>query len=452
MAGLVVGRDLLFFLADDHGLALHAHQDLVLGEFEVTHGNLFFLVAGGQQGGLVDQVGQIGARETRSGLGQRGQIDALGHGDVLGVDLEDALAALDVGRSHDHLAVEAPRTQQGRVKHVRPVGGRHQDHALVALEAVHLDQQLVEGLLAFVVTATQAGAAMAADRVDLVDEDDAGRVLLALGEEIAHARGTHAHEHFDEVRARHAEEGHAGFAGHGLGQKRLARAGRTQQQHALGNLAAERGEALGFLEEFDDFLELFLGLVHAGHVGEGHLDAVLAHELGAAAAEAHGLAAARLHLAHEEDPDADQQQHRHPRDQHRHVPGRVLGRLGRDFDLGLFETLHQTGVGRGVGLEGLLLSDQLALDRVALDRDLADLALLHQGDEFAVRILADFGDRLVEEVDERQDDDENHHPERGALDEAAVAETLAVIHNNLSPVVLAAVASAEGLVVALDLA
>jgi energy-converting hydrogenase Eha subunit H len=57
----------------------------------------------------------------------------------------------------------------------------------VRLETVHLDEQLVQGLFALVVTAAEAGAAMTADRVDFVDEDDAGRVLLALLEQVAHA-------------------------------------------------------------------------------------------------------------------------------------------------------------------------------------------------------------------------------------------------------------------------
>ena len=56
------------------------------------------------------------------------------------------------------------------------------------LEAVHLDEQLVQRLLALVVAAAEAGAAVTADGVDLVDEDDAGRVLLALLEQVAHAR------------------------------------------------------------------------------------------------------------------------------------------------------------------------------------------------------------------------------------------------------------------------
>jgi hypothetical protein len=63
------------------------------------------------------------------------------------------------------------------------------------------------------VAAAEAGAAMAADRVDLVHEDDAGRVLLRLLEEVAHARGADADEHLDEVRARDREERHARLAG-----------------------------------------------------------------------------------------------------------------------------------------------------------------------------------------------------------------------------------------------
>jgi len=43
-----------------------------------------------------------------------------------------------------------------------------------------------------------AGAAFAADGVDLVDEDDARRDALGLVEQIAHAAGADADEHFDE--------------------------------------------------------------------------------------------------------------------------------------------------------------------------------------------------------------------------------------------------------------
>ena len=75
------------------------------------------------------------------------------------VDLEDRLAAADVGPIDEHMPVEAARPQQGRVERLGPVGGGQHDHAGVAAEAVHLDEQGVERLLPLVVAADHARAA-----------------------------------------------------------------------------------------------------------------------------------------------------------------------------------------------------------------------------------------------------------------------------------------------------
>jgi len=47
------------------------------------------------------------------------------------VHLEDLLAAADIGQRYHHLAVEASRTQQRRVEHVRPVGCSDENHAFI---------------------------------------------------------------------------------------------------------------------------------------------------------------------------------------------------------------------------------------------------------------------------------------------------------------------------------
>ena len=78
---------------------------------------------------------------------------------------------------------------------------------------------------------------MAADRVNFVYKNDAGRVLLALFEQVAHATRAHAHEHLHKVRTRNGEERDIGLAGHGARQQRLAGARRPNEQHALGNAA-----------------------------------------------------------------------------------------------------------------------------------------------------------------------------------------------------------------------
>ena len=153
---------------------------------------------------------------------------------------------------------------------------------------------------------------MAPDRVDFVDEDDAGGILLALLEHVAHARRADTDEHLDEVGARDGEERHVRLARDGARQQRLASAGRADQQHALGDLAAKALELLRIPEEFDDLLQFTLGLVDAGHIVKRHSPLLLGQHSGARLAEPHGASAACLHLAHEEHPDADQQQHREP--------------------------------------------------------------------------------------------------------------------------------------------
>jgi hypothetical protein len=230
------------------------------------------------------------------------------------VDLQDLRAALAIGTIDDDLAIEAARTQQRRIEDVGTVGGRDQDDVVLHLEAVHLDEQLVERLLALVVTAAQAGAAMAADGIDLVHEDDARRVLLGLLKQIAHARGADADKHLDEVRARDREERHTRLAGDRTGQQRLAGARRPVEQHPLGNPRAQRLELLGVLKELLDLMQLLNRLIHPRDIAEGDLRRIGRDPPGLGATELPQAGAAALHAAREQDPQPHEQRQR----QHEH--------------------------------------------------------------------------------------------------------------------------------------
>ncbi len=242
---------------------------------------------------LVDEVHEVGAGEAGRAAGDDAEIDVGSERHLADVDFQDLLAADDVGVRHDDLAVEAAGAQQRRVEHVGPVRRRDDDDALVRLEAIHLDKQLVQRLLALVVAAAEAGAAVAADGVDLVDEDDAGRVLLRLIEHVAHARRADADEHLDEVGARDREERHVRFAGDGARDQRLAGAGRADEEAAARDASAEALELLRIAQELDDLLQILLGLVDAGDVLEGDAAMRLGEELRLRLAEAHGAAGAR---------------------------------------------------------------------------------------------------------------------------------------------------------------
>ena len=218
------------------------------------------------------------------------------------------MATGQVGGVDLDLPVEAAGPQQRGVEHVGPVGRGDQDHAAADVEAVHLDQQLVERLLALVVTAAHAGAAVAADGVDLVDEDDRRGVLLGLLEQVADAGGADADEHLDEVGAGDRVERHARLAGDGAGEQGLAGARRPVEQHALGDLGADGLELRGLLEELLDLAELLDRLLAAGDVGERRLRHVLGDQLGLGLGELHdAAAAAALDLVHQEEEQQDDQ-------------------------------------------------------------------------------------------------------------------------------------------------
>src|SRR4029078_11826177 len=114
--------------------------------------------------------------------------------------------------------------RQSGFEDVGRVGGPDEDDALPVAEPVHLDEQLIESLFALVVAAAQAGAALAADRGDLIAEDDARAVLLGLLEQVAHPGGADADEHLDEVGTRNREERNPRLTRDSAGQQRLTTA------------------------------------------------------------------------------------------------------------------------------------------------------------------------------------------------------------------------------------
>jgi hypothetical protein len=183
----------------------------------------FLFVARGSERGLVDQVREVGAHETGVARRQGREVDIGRQRDAARVDLEDHLAAPEI-RAIDHdLAVEATGTHERGIEDLGPVRGGHDDHALARVEAVQLGQKLIERLLPLVVSA-EAGAipralpSASSSSMKMM----LGALACACAKQVAHAGGTDADEHLDEVRAVHAEERHARLTGHGLCQQRLA--------------------------------------------------------------------------------------------------------------------------------------------------------------------------------------------------------------------------------------
>ena len=155
------------------------------------------------------------------------------------------IGAVSYTHLDDDLPVEPAGTHQGRIQDIRAVGRGDHDDALVRAEAVHLDEQLVEGLLPFVMPAAEARAALTADRVDFIDEDDAGRALFRLVEQIPDTGRADADIHLHKIRARNREERHPRLPRDGAGQQGFTGTGRAHQQHPFGDPGAELFEFFG---------------------------------------------------------------------------------------------------------------------------------------------------------------------------------------------------------------
>ena len=392
MTHLVVRHHPALGLVQHAVLLLEAGHHALDRLVEVLERHGIGAAARGEQGRLVDEVGEIGAGETRRERRDLLQVHVRREVNLPRVHLQDLQPAFLFRAVDQHHAVEAPGAQQRRVEDLRPVGRRDQHQAGARVEAVHFDQQLVQGLLFLVMPAESVGAARPAERVELVDEDDRGRLLPRLLEEIADSRGAHADEHLDEFGAGDREKRHPRLAGDRAREKSLAGSRWPDQQPPLRHAGAEAAVLFRLLQELDHFLQLGLGLIDAGHVGERHSGLVLDVDLGAALADAHEAAAEPLlarHAPGEEIPDAEE-------DQRRQDPGEQVAQEGAFVDAGVLDVVlrqplgevrrHQVGDGnrlaafRGLELAGdALVGDQHLVDAV-LGEQLLELAVGHHFD------------------------------------------------------------------------
>ena len=307
---LMEGCCLLLFGTQNHRLTTGTENDSIAGVLEVDAFDLLRLATDCDKRCFVDQVGKVGTRHARCGLGHRVHVDVRAHPLVAAVDFEDCLTLAPLRQWNHDLTVEATGAQQRRIENVRAVG-RSEDHdALGGLKAVHFCQHLVERLLPFVVASAEASTTLAANRVDLVNEDNGLAHALGLLEEVANAAGADTDEHLHEVGTGDAQEADSGLASDSAGEEGLAGAGRTDQQDALGDPGANFLEPIRHSEEVDHLGDLLLHAVITGNVVKRRRWAAGVVRLGFRLADRHDAAHLALRSALHPDEEGDDQGNR----------------------------------------------------------------------------------------------------------------------------------------------
>ena len=118
VAGFVISGDALFFVRDDHAFALGAHQDFILGQFEIRHGYNLLVVASRIQSRLINKIRQIGPGEARSAARDHADVNVFAQWNLARVNLQDPFAAAHVRTRNHYTAIEPPWPEQRGIENV----------------------------------------------------------------------------------------------------------------------------------------------------------------------------------------------------------------------------------------------------------------------------------------------------------------------------------------------
>ena len=173
------------------------------------------------------------------------------------------------GRQIDgDVAIEASGAKQGRVKDIAAVCCRENNDGFSLLEPVHFAEDLVECLFAFIMTATDASTAHASDRVDFVDEHNAGRRFACGFEKVTDPCCTDADEHLNEFGTVDGEKRNTGLTCGSASEQGFSGSRRPNKEYSLGDFGTESCEATRIFEELDDFLQVLFGGFQTSHIIE----------------------------------------------------------------------------------------------------------------------------------------------------------------------------------------
>lgn len=345
---------------------------------------------------------KISSSETRGSSSNFLKVNIFSQCFSSGVNLKNLDAPSNIWPVNSDLPIKPSWTQKRRVQHIRPVGRSEDDDTTVAGKAIHLSQELVNGLLPLVVTTTEPSTTLPPDGINLIDEDNAGRLGLGLLEEVAHPGCTDTDEELDELGRGAGEERHASLSGDGTRQEGFTCPRRTDEETSLGDLGTQSGVLVWVLEEIDDFLQLELGLIGPGDVDER--DARLRHllELALGASKVHGPAEparARARPAlraaeEEEEPREREEGEEEVADEGDESPGsRSLALGDGDVDAVGGEDVDEVRVvGDDDGGAAAVDGGELEEPAVLGEADALDLAALDGGEELAVAPLRALGE------------------------------------------------------------
>lgn len=240
------------------GATSHAHGLLEVSLGKLRHGVLLLdvlvhsgvalglpglLLLDGEVNGLLDSEldGTLGD-ETKIGTGEavglggdEANVDVGGNGCLAELGLENALATLLVGQGNVDESVKTTGTAQSVVELLRSVGSADDEDVLLAGHTIHLSEKLVDDTVRGTASIALRTTTGLGDRVQLIEEDNAGRGSASLVEDVTDVALRLTEPHGKQFRALDGDEVGGALVGDSLGKKSLTSTRRTIEKHTLGS-------------------------------------------------------------------------------------------------------------------------------------------------------------------------------------------------------------------------
>ena len=193
MTCLMIRSQLLLTFTHDTALLFRTHDNLEEGILNILHADQTLVAACCQQSCFIQQVLQICTGKACGGFCNGIKPDIRVKLLTAGMYTQDCFTALHIRFAYIDLTVKASRTQQCRIQNILTVGCCNDNDAFICTKAIHLNQQLVQRLFPFIMSAAKACTSVASHCVNFVDEYNRRGIFLCLIEQVTDTGCTHAY-------------------------------------------------------------------------------------------------------------------------------------------------------------------------------------------------------------------------------------------------------------------
>ena len=201
MSCLMECRDTLFFIGYDPALFLGADPYFDEGSLNIFLLQVYPVFLSCQDCRLIQEIFKIRSCKSGSRLRDLLKVNILAKRFPFRMNFQDLFPSLYIRPAYHNLPVKAAGAQDCRIQDIYTVGSGHYDDSFIDAEAVHLYQQLVQRLLSLIMSAAHSRPAASRHGINLINENNAWRILLRFFEQIPYAGRANSDKHLYKVRA-----------------------------------------------------------------------------------------------------------------------------------------------------------------------------------------------------------------------------------------------------------